>query len=227
MPNVDLQHIEIPASIPVMTLPGSVLFPQVIMPLYIFEERYRMMLKDVLQGSRMFGILTREESESDDGTESFHRMGSLGMVRTSHDNPDGTSNVLLQGLTRFNVSEILQEEPYRMVKIEPVKAIADEAHYPFLINRVLDLLKRKNNLGAEVPKDIMSFLSDLENEETFVEFASFTLSDDTGDRLKLLKTLKNSERFEGLIEVLEKQVDELMLFQRFRQGQRPEDLGFN
>ena len=210
-----------------MTLPGSVLFPQVIMPLYIFEERYRMMLSDVLTGSRMFGILTREETDGDEGVEAFHRMGSLGMVRTSHDNPDGTSNVLLQGLTRFTVKEIVQEEPYRMVNIEPVPAIADEAPYPFLMNRVLDLLKKKNNLGAEIPKDMMAFLADQENAETFIEFASFTSSDDVQERLKLLKTLENSTRFERLIEILDKQVDELMLFHRFCQGQRPEDIGLN
>ncbi|MGB0371890.1 MAG: LON peptidase substrate-binding domain-containing protein [Opitutales bacterium] len=221
------QQIEIPAKIPVMTLPGAVLFPQVIMPLYIFEERYREMLADVLSASRMFGILTRCETDSDPDGEAFHAMGTLGMVRTSHDNPDGTSNILLQGLSRFTVSEVIQEDPYRMVRIQPVSTIQADAPYPFLKERVLDLLKKKRGLGAKVPKDITDFLSDVENEETFVEFASFTGTEDAGEKLELLELTQNRARFERLIEILERQVDDLVLFQKLRQGLRDEDIGFN
>lgn len=210
-----------------MTLPGAVLFPQVIMPLYIFEERYRAMLADVLAESRMFGILTQDESAEDGSDEKFHSMGTIGMVRTSHDNPDGTSNILLQGLTRFTVADIVQEEPYRMVQINPVSTQKEDAPYPFLKERILDLLKRKRKLGAKVPKDVTDFLSDLKNEESFVEFASFTSAEETSEKLELLELTRNHARFERLIEILERQVDDLVLFQKLRQGLREDDIGLN
>ncbi|MEM7672865.1 MAG: LON peptidase substrate-binding domain-containing protein [Verrucomicrobiota bacterium] len=227
MSSFDSQQIEIPSKIPVMTLPGAVLFPQVIMPLYIFEERYRSMLADVLAESRMFGILTRDENAPDSEDEAYHAMGTIGMVRTSHDNPDGTSNILLQGLTRFTVDEVVQEEPYRMVHINPVSTCRDEAPYPFLKERVLDLLKKKRGLGAKVPKDVTDFLSDLENEESFIEFASFTSTEDAMEKLELLELIQNRARFERLIEILERQNEDLLLYRKLRQGLRDDDIGLN
>ena len=60
----EISEIEIPKNIPIMTLPEAVLFPQVIMPLHIFEERYRKMLLDVLDGPRVFGIATLKQNDN-------------------------------------------------------------------------------------------------------------------------------------------------------------------
>ena len=223
----EIHQLEIPSKIPVMTLPGAVLFPQVVMPLYIFEERYRKMLSDVLASTQIFGILTANDSDESLGKEAFHPMGSLGMVRTSQDNPDGTSNVLLQGLTRFTVSKIVEEEPYRIVEIEPISTVHDTASYEFLKHRVLALLEEKHKLGAKIPKDITNFLKALENDETFIELASFTAPNESSEKLELLQLLENSRRFERLIALLEEQVEDLKLFNKLRQGLRDEDIGFN
>ena len=94
--------IKIPKELPVMTLRGVVLFPKAMMPLRIFEERYREMLDDVLNTSRIFGIVCEREDVAEDEVHLEHPFGvaTAGLIRVSKKHDDGTSFVLLQGIKR-------------------------------------------------------------------------------------------------------------------------------
>ena len=90
-----------------MTLSGVVLFPQAMMPLRIFEERYKAMLLDRLKEDRIFAIVGEREnvSEEEAHLELPFGVATAGLIRVAKENPDGTSFVLLQGLSRVkNVS---------------------------------------------------------------------------------------------------------------------------
>ena len=60
-----IQEIEIPSEVPVMTMSQTVLFPQAMMPLFIFEPRYREMLQDVLEENRIFAVAALDEEKDD------------------------------------------------------------------------------------------------------------------------------------------------------------------
>ena len=79
------ESVDIPDIIPVMTLKGVVLFPKAMMPLRIFETRYRQMLRDVLQAERMFAIVAERENVSDEEAdlELPFEVATVGLVRVS------------------------------------------------------------------------------------------------------------------------------------------------
>jgi len=107
---------EFPAIAPAMILPDVALFPGGMLPLYIFEPRYRQMLRDVLAGDRLFVVVARRADALD---ETPTRFGCLGMVRASVDNADGTSHLFLFGLRRVIVRELLPDTTYPVVRIDP------------------------------------------------------------------------------------------------------------
>ena len=74
---------EIPSELPAMTLSGVVLFPKAMMPLYIFEERYRLMLQETLDSHRMFALVGQREDVSDDvaASEPPSEVASAGLTR--------------------------------------------------------------------------------------------------------------------------------------------------
>src|SRR4051812_15639555 len=118
-------EITLPDEVPVMTLPGVAFFPQALMPLHIFEPRYREMLRDVLATNRLFavaGIDTRNRHNLGD-REPSHRIASVGIVRACQKNDNGTSNLLLQGLCRVEIAAIVADEPYRRIR---VRALASQ-----------------------------------------------------------------------------------------------------
>ncbi len=112
-------EITLPEEVPVMTLPNVAFFPQALMPLHIFEPRYRQMLKDVLATNRLFAVTGLDANLLDQPGqfEPPHRIASVGIVRACQKNANGTSNLLLQGLCRVELLSIVTDEPYRRIKV--------------------------------------------------------------------------------------------------------------
>ncbi len=108
-----------------MVLPGAVHFPNTVLPLRIFESRYRAMLDWALERDRMFCVALMKPGISEAKTEDgfFHTAG-LGLVAASVIQPDGTSNLMLQGLARVRFTGFTQRTPFRIATIERVPETA-------------------------------------------------------------------------------------------------------
>ena len=92
--------MKLPREVPVMTLPNATLFPQALLPLYIFEPRYRQMLADALHSHRMFSVAMQQPGTK---RESPSPVAGLGLIRVSVGHRDGTSHLVLQGLARVEL----------------------------------------------------------------------------------------------------------------------------
>lgn len=114
-----MSAIEIPETCGVMLLPDCTLFPHGGLPLRIFEPRYRKMLTDSLEGSCFFAVarLTSEETKFPGACSA--PVGTIGLVRASREQPDGTSQLLLHGVLRVRFTEWLIQHPYPCARIEP------------------------------------------------------------------------------------------------------------
>ena len=118
----------IPAIIPIFPLPNVVLFPSVFLPLHIFEDRYRQMLTEVLQGDRIIGIvLVRGERDDIEEPPPVHPVGCAGLVSHAEPLPDGRSNIILRGLQRFRIDQEEHSRSYRRAQITPLPEISSEA----------------------------------------------------------------------------------------------------
>jgi uncharacterized protein len=114
--------IQIPERCGVMLLPDCTLFPHGGLPLYIFEPRYRKMLDDALEGDCFFAVarLTGNEKVL---AKSVAPVGTIGLVRASREQQDGTSQLLLHGVMRVRFTQWLDDQPYPCASIEPVISI--------------------------------------------------------------------------------------------------------
>lgn len=191
-------EITLPDEVPVMTLPNAALFPQALMPLHIFETRYRRMLRDVLASNRLFAVagLDLKQAGAGAGTEPPHRVAAVGIVRACQKNENGTSNLLLQGLCRVEILSIAGDEPYRRIRI---RALASAAGATGEENQALRLelarlISVKSKLGAGGAAEMAAFLKTVEDPEAFVDIAAFSLCEDAALKQKLLETLDVHER---------------------------------
>ncbi|MBP6506759.1 MAG: LON peptidase substrate-binding domain-containing protein [Opitutaceae bacterium] len=181
-----------------MTLPNLAFFPQALLPLHIFEPRYRQMLRDVLATNRLFAVagIDAKRLADPDTFEPPHRVATVGIVRACQASNDGTSNLLLQGLCRVEFLEILTDEPFRRVRI---RALASElGGEPQDIQRLRTelgrLLSLKRKFGAVMPEEMADFLRSVKDPETFVDLAAFSLCEDHNLKQKLLETLDVGQR---------------------------------
>ena len=112
----------LPPTIPIFPLPNVVLFPNVFLPLHIFEPRYRDMVADALEGDRMIGmVLLRPGWEGRyDGRPPIYPIGCAGVISHHEKMPDGRYNIVLRGLEKFRVLDEDDSKSYRLAHIQPL-----------------------------------------------------------------------------------------------------------
>lgn len=221
-----METLELPETVPVMTLPNTVFFPQSLLPLHIFEPRYRAMLRDVLKTNRLFAVARLDPSRLAEpgAVEPPHRIASVGIVRASQESDDGTSNLLLQGVCRVEIREIVRELPYRLIAVRPLASQPGGNHTQLEIMRleVLRLLNLRRRLGTPAPKGMQQFLESIEDFDTFADVAVFNLCEDSYLKQRLLEELDTRQRLKLFAEQLKLDVEQQRL-RRKLQGHLPDE----
>jgi len=122
------ESVILPEQVPVMPLPGALLFPHALLPLYVFEPRYRQMLKHALGHHRMFCVALLKPYCTDwrSPADFFHTAG-VGLIRACVERGDGTSNLILQGLGRVRLIEFEQRVPFPIATIERLESESDSS----------------------------------------------------------------------------------------------------
>ena len=224
------QEIEIPREVPVMTLSQTVLFPQAMMPLFIFEPRYREMLSTVLEGDRIFAVAALDErDENAEVLETPYSIAGVGVVRACKQNPDGTSNLILQGLARVQFENFVCEEPYRRARIQQLISESDgnEETLGSIQPTLLALVQIQMRLGAEIPQEVLQFLSNLKEPESVLDLAIYTLCPSGSFKQDLLETRGILSRFGKFERFLRSQVDRLKLDRKLKGGLEEDGVGNN
>ena len=119
----------LPPTIPIFPLPNVVLFPNVFLPLHIFEPRYRAMVADALRGDRIIGMtLLRPGFEKDyDGRPAVYPIGCAGLITHSEPMPDGRFNIVLRGMEKFRIVGEDDSRSYRLAHVEGIAEPVAEA----------------------------------------------------------------------------------------------------
>src|SRR5947199_10449516 len=115
--------VTLPKKVPVMPLPGALLFPHALLPLHIFEPRYQEMLEHALREQRMFSVaLLHPQRHQWKSTNDFFHVAGVGLIRACVGRGDGTSNLILQGLQRVRFTGFEQSIPFPIARIEPLES---------------------------------------------------------------------------------------------------------
>lgn len=217
--------MKLPREVPVMTLPNATLFPQALLPLYIFEPRYRQMLADALRSDRMFSVAMQKPGRR---RESPSPVAGLGLIRVSVGHRDGTSHLILQGLARVELEETVRYKPYRVQRIRPLQSPpCDNVRTDALVAKVRDLLQQRMELGLPFPfpvmspdkpeegqkthnfspKQILNYLDSITNPEHAADLVSCAVLPGAAERQMILETVDVEERLRRLIRFLLSEIE--------------------
>jgi Lon protease-like protein len=194
--------------VPVFPLPGVVLFPRIVLPLHIFEPRYRAMLTEVLDGHGTIAMAFAEPRAhlDDEGTWEISTVVGLGKVATYKKNDDGTSDVILLGERRAEVDEWLDGKPFRTAKVA------------FLSDRKPRSHVLRDRLKAELERHLATILSTHGSREELerltpvfardrdvgflADFLAYRFLRDGRERQRILEELDVEKRIELLRDLL-------------------------
>ena len=198
----------LPKQLPVMPLPRAVLFPHALLPLYIFEPRYRQMLQHALQHHRMFCVTLIKPSCPDwHAPEDFFQLATVGLIRACVSRGDGTSNLILQGLQRVRFASFKQETPFPIAKIDLVEwRDATTVETEALGAKVLELYSNLKSNGRQLPVKIDRYLAELRDLEMLADLIASTFVNDPLRRLRVLEERSLNQRLRFLIRYLHDEI---------------------
>jgi Lon protease-like protein len=199
--------IEIPTEVPVMALANAVLFPHSLMPLHIFERRYREMLAHTLGGDRMFSVaMMKKGIEDAAGIEDLCPVAGVGLIRACVGNENGTSNLVLQGLARVRLVAWTPENPFGIAKIEIAKSIlGNPVEADALGEKVKEFCQRIERIGVPLPPNLMDHLKQIDSPEILSDVVAAAFVGEPTQRQKLLEAYEVCERLRLLIQFLRSQ----------------------
>lgn len=188
-----------------MVLPGITLFPNALLPLFIFEQRYRVMLDDALGTGRMLAMaMPKNDLESE-----MESVAGAGLVRACVRNPDGTSNLILQGISRIRFTGWEQEAPYRIAKIQPLESFGNSDNgskeaggLASQVTKLHALCARFKEQGIELPVQFEAYLNQITNIGVITDLVASTLVAESSVRQQLLEELDISKRLDRLLVAL-------------------------
>jgi Lon protease-like protein len=192
--------MKLPSEVPVMTLPNVTLFPQALLPLYIFEPRYRRMLADCATGDQRFGLALPGIAHE---APALGAVGCVAEIRGTQAMPDGRSNIVVQGATRFLLTRYLEDPaPYLVAMVEafddregsaPSGASCTALSEAFM--HYLPALRELNDLEPDTRA--------LPTDPTALSFhVSASLDVGAAEKQALLEIRSTAERVELLLEML-------------------------
>jgi Lon protease-like protein len=204
------ESITLPGTTPVMPLPGASLFPHALLPLYIFEQRYRAMLAHALDDGRMFCVALLKPQRSDwKSPHDFYNVATVGLIRACVGREDGTSNLILQGLQRVRLTAFVQETPFPIARIEAIESVDPESEVESygLGEKVLEIYSKLKRNGREFPEKVDRYLSDLGDPGMLADLMAATFVNDPFRRQQLLEERSVTERLRMVLQFLREETD--------------------
>ena len=197
-------HVTLPKSVPVMPLPGVTLFPNALLPLHIFEPRFREMLDYALRDERMLCVaLVQPERHHWRASADFFAVSTVGLIRACIARDDGTSDLILQGLQRVKFTSFPQEAPYPIARIKPLKTKTKlTVETDALAAKVMEFYNSLKEAGRELPEKIDRYLSEMSDPEMLADLIASTFISDAERRQQLLEELDLNARLRLLIQYL-------------------------
>ena len=194
----------LPDHVPVMPLAGALLFPHALLPLYIFEPRYREMLEHALNHHRIFSVaLIKPECSDWESPADFFHVAGVGLIRACVERGDGTSNLILQGLERVRFTSFAQKSPFPIATIEPLESDSETSvETEALATKVIELYSKIKGDGRQLPEKVDRYLSDLGDPEMLADLVASTFINDALRRQRVLEELSVNQRLRLVIQFL-------------------------
>ena len=208
--------------VPLLPLKNVVLFPHMIVPLYVGRERSINALEAAMaQGKQVFLCTQRQPDCEDPKEHELYRVGVIGEVVQMLKLPDGTIKVLIEGSSRAMIERVIETEPYLRVEI----ALLEEDFLPSpelegLMRGVVDLFDRYVKLDKKVPPEVNLTVRGVEDAGRMADIVASNLGIGVTDKQDVLETFQMNARLEKLSTVLQREIEILDMDRSIRQRVR-------
>jgi len=203
----------IPEILPLIPLRDLILFPNLVVPLFVGRERSINALEEAMREEHLVALVTQREAEvADPGPQDIYEIGCVASIMQELKLPDGTAKALVEGQKRMRIVEWIESDPYYKVRIELIEepqevTVETEALMRALIND----FERASDLGKPIPQEVLMAASIIQEPGRLADFVAFHLNLKVEEKQEILEALESTERLDKAARFLRKELEILEL----------------
>ena len=220
------EPLAVPESLPVLPLRDIVIFPFMIVPLYVSRDKSVKAVDFALADNRMICLVAQKDQERETpATDDLHRMGTVAVIMRMLKLPDGRIRVLVQGMNRAQVDGFRQDDPYFLANLTSVDEEdweQDSLELQALMRNVKEALEKSVNLGKSISPEVMVIAANLEDPGRLADLAVSNLDLKVESAQEILETIHPIERLKKVHELITKELEVLTMQQQISSQARGE-----
>ena len=220
------KEIEIPQSLPVLPIRDIVVFPYMILPLFVGREMSIKAIEHSLGTNKMVMLLTQRDLNAENPSPSdLYPVGTVGLIMRMLKLPDGRVKVLVQGLTKAKTVKFLKEEPFFTASIEKITDTQPEEitiETEAIMRTVKEQIDKTVSLGKTILPDIMIVIENLEDPGKLADLIASNIGLKTEQAQEVLEITEPVQRLKKVSEILSREIELLTVQQKIQTEVRGE-----
>lgn len=211
----DFNDENVPEDLPILPLRNTVLFPGVVIPITVGRKKSIKLVKSVYNGNRLLGVTAQIDKNAESpGSEDVYHVGTIARIIKLLVLPDGSTTIIIQGKKRFRITEVIDEDPHLIARVEMLKE-----KFPGKRNKeiqaVVQTLKeaatKMLRLNPEIPQEAQAALDNIDSPSFLIHFLSSNINAEVADKQRILETEDGLARAKLLLEYMMKDLQMLQI----------------
>lgn len=211
----DMDDVEIPDAIPILSLRNTVLFPGVVLPISIGRPKSIQLIKDAYRTDRIVGTVAQKDPDMENPQfGDLHNVGTIGQIVKLLEMPDGSTTAIIQGRKRMVVKELLSHEPYFIAKVKAVPEVKPDSvnkDFDAIVGSLKDLSLKIIKINPNISPEASFAIKNIENKTYLINFVCSNTDIKVQDKQRLLEINNLRDRGFLLLEFLVQEIQILEL----------------
>ncbi len=198
----------VPDALPVLPLRDRVVFPLTTLPLAVEQSRSVRLVDDAMRGNQLLVLVAQRDAKAEPAKrDDLHRMGTVGVIHQVARAPDGSVRLMVQGLERVRVLDLVSTEPYLVARVEAAsEPSVQSGEFDALRRAVLDLSRRLAEASPDLPAELAGTVESVTDPRHLVYFVASVLPLGVAGQQELLETAGVTAKLRRLVDLLRREL---------------------
>jgi len=207
----EARETRIPEILPVLPIRDQVIYPSMMMPLFVGRERSVRALEEAMEKDRYILLVTQRSVDADDpGPKDLYEVGTVGESMQMLRLPDGTIRIVIEGLARVRIQEYVQTDPFYRVHVEAMPEESERSlETEALMRNVLAQFEKAINLGKSIPPEALENARNIEEPGRLADIVASFLTLKVESKQEILELVDARARLERILEHLSHEIEVL------------------
>jgi len=211
----ELEDMEVPETIPILSLRNTVLFPGVVLPISIGRPKSIQLIKEAYRNDKIVGTVAQKDPDIENPNfQDLHSIGTIGQIVKLLEMPDGSTTAIIQGRKRMVLQELISDDPYFIAQVKTIPEIKPEIlnkDFDAIVGSLKDLSLKIIKINSNISPEASFAIKNIENNTYLINFICSNTDIKVQDKQKLLEMNSLRDRGFMLLEFLVQEIQVLEL----------------